>query len=310
MRHLPEWVQLRHPAPLFSGADGEAIRHEQLAAWTFLQVTGVQADRLRVNYLGDGKTHRPGPGWVALDDVQPSDPGGEWLRTHRATRMLESGATVPQWAWLRRLDGSRPDQLRVRAYAPDLRTIIGEGWLPAFDIGPTGPPERSVFTSVTPAAAAAFASREAFIEGVGAAARELHTSTGVPASVTVAQAILESDWGNSLLTRQANNYFGIKAMGRVGNDGAVWMRTQEFGSEGVYYTMAPFRAYKSLSDSLADHADLFRRLNRYSRALQVDNDPDEFARRIAAAGYSTDPSYARKLIALMERHNLYRFDAA
>ncbi len=328
MRHLPDWVQTRRPdVTLYSGADGDAFRYQSLPAWTFLQVTGVQNDRLRVNFLGNaisgaadansaGETRnaearRPAPGWVKLDDVQPSDPGGDWLRTHQASR-LDNGVAVPQWSWLLSLDRSRPGQVRVRAYTPDLKSIEGEGWLPATDVGPTGPPDRAVSalaSNTTFAPPAAFASKDAFVEAVGAAARELAATTDVPASVTVAQAILESDWGNSLLTRQANNYFGIKAMGRVGSDGAIWMRTQEIGASGPYQVLAPFRAYKSMADSLQDHADLFRRVSLYQRAMQVTDDPDEFARRIAAAGYSTDPAYAQKLIALMQRYNLYRFDA-
>jgi hypothetical protein len=314
MRQLPEWVQTRRVAVMFSGADGEAVRHDALPTWTFLQVTGVQGDRLRVNDLGDGKSRRAGPGWVEVDDVQPSDQGGDWLRNHRPSRIVDtggsaSGVAVPQWSWLLALERTRPGLVRVRAYAPDLRSVLAEGWLPVEDIGPTGPPDRGVYTASLRAPAGGFASHDAFISTVGSAARQLQAETGVPASVTVAQAILESDWGGSLLTRQANNFFGIKAMGRLGNDGAVWMRTMEYGDDGPYQVMAPFRAYKSLSDSLLDHADLFRRLSLYRRAMQATDDPNEFARRIAAAGYSTDPAYAQKLIGLMQRYELYRFDA-
>ena len=77
-----------------------------------------------------------------------------------------------------------------------------------------------------------------------------------------------------------------------------------------YNVFAPFRAYKSLADSVADEGRLFATEPRYRTALQVINDPDEFARRIAAAGYSTDPDYAQKLIDLMQRYNLSRFDNA
>jgi flagellum-specific peptidoglycan hydrolase FlgJ len=127
-------------------------------------------------------------------------------------------------------------------------------------------------------------------------------------SVTVAQAILESSWGESQLSREANNYFGIKANGQIGNDGAVWLRTLEYVPGGSYNVFAAFRAYKTLADSVADHARLFTDVALYREALQAVNDPDEFARRIASAGYSTDPAYAQKLIDLMQRYGLYRFD--
>jgi flagellum-specific peptidoglycan hydrolase FlgJ len=74
--------------------------------------------------------------------------------------------------------------------------------------------------------------------------------------------------------------------------------------------MAPFRAYRALSDSLFDHADLFNRVSLNRPAMQVTADANEFARRVAAAGTSTDPGYAQKLIGLMQRYDLYLFDRA
>ena len=59
---------------------------------------------------------------------------------------------------------------------------------------------------------------------------------------------------------------------------------------------------------MADHAALLQHLDIYKNALQATNDPDEFARRIARAGYATDPTYADKLISLMQRYNLYQYD--
>jgi flagellar protein FlgJ len=95
----------------------------------------------------------------------------------------------------------------------------------------------------------------------------------------------------------------------VGNDGAVWMWTTEMDDEGnAYDVLAPFRAYKSLADSVADHDRLLARWPRYRAAFQFHDDPREFARQIMEGGYSTDPDYADKLIALMDRFDLYRFD--
>jgi len=128
--------------------------------------------------------------------------------------------------------------------------------------------------------------------------------------VTVAQAILESDWGDSLLTRNANNLFGVKAVGGLGNDGVVWMLTMEYDDDGTaFYVRDPFRAYKSLADSVRDHDLFFVRNDRYAAAFEAGVDAQEFARRVAAGGYATDPEYADKLIELMDRYDLYRFDA-
>jgi flagellar protein FlgJ len=151
--------------------------------------------------------------------------------------------------------------------------------------------------------------QQAFLDATAQAARAAARQTGVPASVTVAQAILESDWGRSQLALSANNYFGIKATSSLGNDGLVWMPTSEFNAAGeLYATISPFRAYRSLTDSLTDHDQLLL-ARRYAVAMQVANDPKQFARQLYEAGYSTDPAYADKLITLMDSYDLYRLDA-
>jgi flagellar protein FlgJ len=210
------------------------------------------------------------------------------------------------------LGPAQGDRSHVRLYSPDFKTILGEGWMPSADLGPRGAPQQAVRVKavIGDGPASPFATHDALIQAVGEAARVSRAQTGVPASVTVAQAILESDWGQSLLSREANNYFGIKAMGSAGNDGAVWMNTMEFDARGrSYYTLDPFRAYKGLIDSVTDHSQLFLRVGLYRSAMQATDNPDEFARRIAAAGYSTDPAYPSKLISLMQKYDLYRFDA-
>lgn len=317
MAHLPSWVQTQGPTTLWSGPDGHALRFTVLPAWTFLKVVGAQGDHLLVQYSGDSTTaSAAGLGWVVDTAVQPSDPDGSWLQAFRATQLLPSqnggapAATVPQWAQMRVLGKQVGANVPVAAYSPDYTRLLGQGWVRAADVGPSGPPKAPVSTTdQATAAPIAFPDQASFIAGVGAAARAAQAKTGVPASVTVAQAILESDWGRSLLTRESNNYFGIKAMGSMGNDGAVWMRTLEYDANGnPFYEKSPFRAYKSLADSVLDHATLFTSLSRYQSAMAARNDPDEFARQIAADGYSTDPSYPDKLIGLMQKFNLYQFD--
>ena len=317
MEHLPGWVQTRQPAGLMSGPDAAAIRFTTLPPWSFLKVTGFEADRLRVEYAGDGNLRRAGPGWVKLNDVQPSDASGVWLQAHRASELFGASAggkslsDVPQWSSMLALETTAGDRVRVRVYSADYTRILGEGWIGAGDVGPVGPPERAVSTQTLAAPPSRFGDHDAFIAALGQAAHASQGTTGVPASVTVAQAILESNWGESLLTRVANNYFGIKAIGQLGNDGVVWMRTREYDANGAaYVTQAPFRAYKTVVDSVTDHSRLFVQGSLYRAAIEATSDPDEFARRIAAAGYSTDPAYSAKLIGLMARYDLYRFDHA
>ena len=89
----------------------------------------------------------------------------------------------------------------------------------------------------------------------------------------------------------------------------VYLPTSEYDDSGqMYETISAFRAYKSLTDSMTDH-DRLLLTSRYAPAMRVANDPKQFAEQLYASGYSTDPAYADKLIALMDRYDLYRLDA-
>src|SRR5262249_48816151 len=123
-----------------------------------------------------------------------------------------------------------------------------------------------------------------------------------------AQAILESYWGSSRLAREANNFFGIKAQTRTGTAGVVWFSVWEvIGGRNVLQNEA-FRAYNAVAESFIDHGRFFLENGRYAGAMGVKDDPKQFAREVNRAGYATDPSYAAKLIGLMDRYNLYRYD--
>ncbi|GIP53101.1 glycoside hydrolase family 73 protein [Paenibacillus vini] len=132
--------------------------------------------------------------------------------------------------------------------------------------------------------------------------------TGVAASLTIAQAALESGWGGSGLTKRANNLFGIKGAGPAGK---CVMPTREY-SGGKWITVdAAFRAYRDWGESIADHSALFLRgvswdRNKYRGVIGKRG--AAAARAVAAAGYATDPDYAAKLIAIMDAHNLYDYD--
>lgn len=147
-----------------------------------------------------------------------------------------------------------------------------------------------------------------FIMSVAPGARESQRKNGVPASVTLAQAILESDWGRSKLTREANNLFGIKASSGPGSAGIYEIDTWEVYNGQNATVLAAFRAYKTLSDSIVDHGRWFHNNSRYHGALAIKDDPRAFAYAINAAGYATDPAYAPKLIGLMDKFNLYAYD--
>jgi LysM repeat protein len=160
-----------------------------------------------------------------------------------------------------------------------------------------------------PAAGMGTRSRAQFIAAAAVSAQQSQRATGVPASVTIAQAILESNWGDSLLARSANNFFGIKAHSNPSGQAVYWMEAWEVvdGEDVVRYE--PFRAYASPEASFADHGRFFRQNSRYWKALAVADDPRAFAQAIADAGYATDPAYGGKLIRLMDQFDLYQYDA-
>ncbi len=133
--------------------------------------------------------------------------------------------------------------------------------------------------------------------------------TGVLASVTVAQAILESGWGQSALASAPyHNLFGIKK--GYGWAGAVVnMNTSEFENGKWVTVVAPFRAYGSQMASFQDHTNFLLANSRYA-ANGVINAPNYIAMAtgLQAAGYATAPTYASALINLVERYNLQSLD--
>lgn len=150
-----------------------------------------------------------------------------------------------------------------------------------------------------------------FLRRASDGARQSTRQYGIPASVTIAQAMLESGWGSSGLATGGNSYFGIKCIGGTGPIAVGCQRYRTFEcvrKKGCHTTYARFRTYDSVADSFRDHARLLSRASHYQRAMRHRGDPDRFAREVHRAGYATDPLYSRKLITLMRLHNLYRFD--
>jgi len=150
----------------------------------------------------------------------------------------------------------------------------------------------------------------AFIASVAGPAQESQRATKVPASVTIAQAILESGWGRSTLTRDDHNYFGMKCFGDPGPValGCRDYATHECSGNDCWPTNAQFRAYQRDADSFTDHGRQLATLSRYAEAMKYTGDPARFAREIHLAGYATGSTYAEKLIDLMSQHNLYQYD--
>jgi flagellum-specific peptidoglycan hydrolase FlgJ len=165
--------------------------------------------------------------------------------------------------------------------------------------------------------AAHAAANTAFLQQAAPAAQASETHTGVPASVTIAQAILESGWGRHHIGA-ANNYFGIKAHTRHGKidvgtvaTGYVNASTHEYVKGKKVQVIAHFRKYANMTQSFIDHGLFLRQNSRYGHtihAYKANADADAFARGLQHAGYATDPHYAQHLIGLMQRHNLYQYN--
>lgn len=124
--------------------------------------------------------------------------------------------------------------------------------------------------------------------------------TGVPASITLAQGILESNAGQSVLATKGNNHFGIKCH----ND---WKgKTMKMDDNAPKEC---FRVYPNAEASFRDHSDFLRSRDRYKSLFELkQTDYKGWARGLKKAGYATDPRYADKLITLIEDYELYRFD--
>jgi LysM repeat protein len=159
-----------------------------------------------------------------------------------------------------------------------------------------------------PAAGTGRAHKAQFIAAAVPPAQDSQRATGVPASVTIAQAILESNWGDSLLAREANNFFGIKAYGAAANQNVYWMAAWEVVHGKNVESFEPFRAYATPEASFADHGLFFRQNPRYWPALYLAADARAFAQAIADAGYATDPAYGAKLVTIMDQYDLYQYD--
>ncbi len=141
----------------------------------------------------------------------------------------------------------------------------------------------------------------AYIDKFKSLAKENMLKNGIPASITLGQAILESGAGTGPLSMQANNHFGIKCH-------------KEWTGPSIRYTDDEenecFRKYDDPSGSFLDHSYFLTSRPRYASLFQLDKDDyAAWAKGLKAAGYATDPKYPEKLIGLIERYQLAKYDA-
>lgn len=139
-----------------------------------------------------------------------------------------------------------------------------------------------------------------YIEDYRDIAKEEMKQYGIPASITLAQGILESGAGRGELSKKSNNHFGIKCH-------------KGWTGERVYHDddrdQECFRKYKNPETSFRDHSLFLTERSRYSELFDLkEDDYKAWAKGLRKAGYATDPRYPQKLIGIIERYNLSEFD--
>src|SRR5699024_1071337 len=151
--------------------------------------------------------------------------------------------------------------------------------------------------------------KDEFIERLLPHAKEIQEGYGVLPSITIGQAILESNWGKSQLSSDYNNLYGIKA---YGNQEKITLNTQEYVNEQWITIDGDFRVYDSWEASMDDHAMLFVNgvdwsPEKYQKVLTATN-YKEAAEALQEAGYATDPTYAQKVKSVIETYQLDQYD--
>lgn len=142
-------------------------------------------------------------------------------------------------------------------------------------------------------------SADEYIEKFKGIAVEEMKKNGIPASITLAQGLLESANGNSPLAVEGNNHFGIKC--NIDWTGATMYKDDDAPNEC-------FRVYTNPEDSYRDHSEFLKR-KRYAGLFELNRDDYQgWARGLKQAGYATNPKYADLLIGLIERYQLFQYD--
>jgi flagellar protein FlgJ len=146
--------------------------------------------------------------------------------------------------------------------------------------------------------------KDEFIDLATQAALACSRVSGFPPGITVAQAALESRWGNSRLSREGHNYFGIKAHG---SGLFLELPTIEIRAGKTVRCLARFARYDCMQTCFADRDHLIATLGCYAQARTCAADPEAFIRALAAH-WATDPEYAEKVLAIYRAHGLDPLD--
>ncbi|WP_202078569.1 glucosaminidase domain-containing protein [Caldalkalibacillus salinus] len=148
--------------------------------------------------------------------------------------------------------------------------------------------------------------KEDFVKSIAAYCREEMKRHHILASIKIAQACLESGWGQSRLAQEANNVYGLKGQGPAGS---MTIESREYSEEGWRTVKSVFRKYPSIEASIRDHTQYLRNRERYQAVFQA-QDYTEATQLLQEAGYATDPEYAQKLQRLIKENGWHNIDEA
>lgn len=142
-----------------------------------------------------------------------------------------------------------------------------------------------------------------FVTALIEPAQKVQKTLGVPFEVVIAQAALETGWGQKMIKDQdgasSNNLFNIKADSRWAGD-KITKDTLEFEQGAMIKKSEPFRTYQSLTDSVDDYINFLSTSERYQDALQDSGNVEHFLQGLQKAGYATDPQYADKILGTLK----------
>ena len=315
-----------YPAPLGSAGvvgfvDNGSLQAAQGGAAPAAPGTGARAAaalRARTGSTGTSAdaSHQASGGLAAIPGA--GDGGSRKAAPGGAGDAVIPGLTVPaprSGGAAGKAAGKPGTQQAPRTHAPaahEARVSRGDAAIPGLDVAAELTPghQDAAYRRHHPSPArkpvAETRIQQAFISEVAPGAIEAQHRYGVPAAVTIAQAIDESGWGQSQLAAQDHNLFGIKGTGPAGS---VPLPTQEYVNGQPVSTSASFRVYHNVAESIDDHGRLLARSGYYQQAMAERQNPDRFAAALTGV-YATDPNYGANLISLMRRYDLYRFGAA
>ena len=179
---------------------------------------------------------------------------------------------------------------------------------PSLHVNMVTPQSKTSDVSATHTVPSAYSesSQQSFVQRMTPYALQASQETGVPASLMMGQAALESGWGRReiRLPDGSNSYnlFGIKATGNW-NGKVAEVTTTEYHNGVPHKQVAKFRAYSSYAEAFGDYANLLSNNPRYAPVLQQGQGVPAAAQALQQAGYATDPNYADKLVKVMNRIN-------